>query len=248
MDSTIVKVQQRTRAYWFADGLNEILSGTFALILGVLILLKNHFQSTSLGEFFSITVNIFLLAGALSMPVLLRRAKEHITYPHSGYVAYKALTRSERVKQGLPVIMSFLLFVILIAISILVSVQTRLWAMAMIIWLPELMGIVAGVIFLRLAQQTGLLRQAVLSGVSFVTVVWLGWRSSPLLGLLSLKLTEGSGWGVMPAQVGAVMRVLMMSLYNDTAFLLIILGCAALISGVVGRLQYLKERHNVRSA
>jgi hypothetical protein len=247
MKDTLTQVQQRARAYWFADGLNEIVGGTFAALLGALILLQTSLQSAQ-ADILSTVTNMLLLAGAVSIPLLLRWMKERITYPHSGYVAYPELKPAERLKRGAPAILLALVLAVLIAGSILASPITRLWAMVCLVWMPSLMGVLVGAGIFRSARETGLTRQAWLGGLSILTALWLGWRSFPLMNLLTPALTAGRITEPMPMQTAAVMQTLMAAMYANVAFLLIIVGGAALILGVVAHVRYLKETHNVEPA
>jgi len=247
MKDTLTHVQQRARAYWFADGLNEIVGGAFAALLGMLILLQNYLQSAQ-ADILSTLTDMFLLAGVVSIPLLLRWMKERVTYPRSGYVAYPQLQPADRLKQGIPAILLALALVGLVAGSILASPITRLWAMACLVWIPSLMGVLVGTGLFRSARETGLTRQAWLGGISILTALWLGWRSFPLMHLLTPGLTAGRITEPMPSQAAAVMQILMAAMYANVAFLLIIVGGMALILGVAARVRYLKETRNVDPA
>lgn len=246
MKETLTHVQQRARAYWFADGLNEIVGGLFAATLGALIWWQSRLQDTPQADVLSTAANLFLLAGVFLLPVLLRWMKERVTYPRSGYVAYPEMKPAERLKRGIPAMLIGFLLAALIVISTLASSQTRLWAIALLIWLPTLMGVLVGGRLLQTARATGLLRQFVLGGISIVTAAWLGWRSYPLTRLLSPGLLDGSITESMPAGTAAVMQTLVTAMYSNVAILLIVVGGGVLILGAVARLRYLKETANAR--
>ena len=247
MKDTLTQVQQRARAYWFADGLYEIVSGIFAAILGGFILLESRVESgTPQADLLSNTANVFLLLGAFLTPVLLRWMKERVTYPRSGYVAYPELKTAERLRRGIPAMIIAFLLAALIATSILASAQTRLWVMESVVWLPTAMGVLFGVILIRSAQATGLSRHFLLGGVSFVTVAWLGWRTLPFMGRLSLGMFAGSGFDPMSAEAASVTQDLMTAMYSNAALWLILMGIAALVLGMVARYNYLREIKNAR--
>lgn len=248
MKDTLTQAQQRTRAYWFADGLNEIVSGIFAALYGGLILLRTRTESGIVQKDMLDTIlNIFLLVGIFLTPLLLRWMKERSTYPRSGYVAYPELKPAERLRRGIPAIITVSLLVVLLSVSIIASAQTRLYAFASMTWLPTATSVLFGVLFIRSAQANGLLRHFLLGGISIVTGIWLGWRSLPLINRLSLGLFAGDGFGPMPPETASVMQDLMTTVYSNAALLLIVIGIAAWVLGMVARAHYLRETKNARS-
>ncbi len=249
MKDTLTQVQQRARAYWFADGLNEIISGIFAALYGglILILLRTRAESgAAQKDMLSTTANIFLLVGVFLTPVLLRWMKERSTYPRSGYVAYPELKPAERLRRVIPAMIITFLLVVLLAVSMLASAHARLWVFASMTWLPTAMGVLFGVILIRSARATGLSRHFLLGCLSLVTAAWLGWRSLPLMSRLSLGLFAGDGFGPMPPETAWVMQDLMTAVYSNAALLLILMGIAALVLGMVARYNYLREIKNAR--
>ena len=245
MKDTLTQTQQRTRAYWFADGLNEIVSGIFVAILGGFILLESRAENgTPQADMLSNAANIFLLLGAFLIPVLLRWMKERVTYPRSGYVTYPELKTAERLRRGIPAMVIAFLLAVLLAIFTLASAQTRLWVMESVVWLPTAMGVLFGVILIRSAQATGLSRHFLLGCLSLVTAAWLGWRSLPLMSRLSLGLVEGNGMGPMSPEAASVTHEIMTAVYSNAALWLILMGIAALVLGMVARYNYLRETKN----
>lgn len=247
MKDTLTQAQQRARAYWFADGLNEIISGIFAALYGGLILLATRAESgTPQKDMLDTTANIFLLVGVFLIPVLLRWMKERSTYPRSGYVAYPELKTAERLRRVIPSIIIAFLLVVLLAASLLASGHVRLWLVESMTWLPTAISVLFGVLFIRSAQATGLSRHFLLGGISLATGAWLGWRSLSLMNRLSMDLFAGNGFGPMPAETAWVMQDLMTAVYSNAALLLIIMGITALVLGMLARYNYLRETKNVR--
>ena len=247
MKDPLTQVQQRARAYWFADGLNEIVSGIFAALYGGLMLLESRAESgTPQKDMLSTTGDIFLLVGVFLSIFLLRWMKERSTYPRSGYVAYPELKFAERLRRVIPIMIIVSLLVVLLAISMLASVHARLWVFASMTWLPTAISLLFGVIFIRSARETGLTRHFLLAGISLVTAIWLGWRSLPLMSRLSLGLFVGDGFGPMPPETAWVMQDLMTTVYSNAALWLIVMGIAAFILGALARYNYLREIKNAR--
>ena len=247
MKDTLTQVQQHARAYWFADGLNEIVSGIFAALYGGLILLITRAESGAPPkDMLSTTADIFLLVGVFLTPVLLRWMKERGTYPRSGYVAYPELKFAERLRRVIPAMIIAFLLVVLVATFIIASAQTRLWVFASMAWLPTAMGVLFGVIFIRSARETGLTRHFLLGSISLATAIWLGWRTLPFLSRISLGMFAGDGFGPMPPETAWVMQDLMTTVYSNAALLLIIMGIAAFILGALARYNYLREIKNAR--
>jgi hypothetical protein len=247
MKDSLTQAQQRARAYWFADGLNEIISGIFATLYGGLILLATRAKSgAAQKDMLDTTVNIFLLVGVFLTPILLRWMKERSTYPRSGYIAYPELKTAERLRRVIPVMIIAFLLVALLAASLLASAHVRLWVFTSMAWLPTAMCVLFGVFFIRSAQATGLSRHFLLGCLSLVTAAWLGWRSLPLMSRLSLGLFAGDGFGTMPLGTASVMQDLMTAVYSNAALWLILMGVSALVLGMVARYNYLRETKNAR--
>jgi len=247
MKDTLTQVQQHARAYWFADGLNEIVSGIFAALYGGLILLITRAESGAPPkDMLSTTADIFLLVGVFLTPVLLRWMKERGTYPRSGYVAYPELKFAERLRRVIPAMIIAFLLVVLVATFIIASAQTRLWVFASMAWLPTAMGVLFGVIFIRSARETGLTRHFLLGSISLATAIWLGWRTLPFLSRISLGMFAGDGFGPMPPETAIVTQDLVTTVYSNAAWLLIVMGIAAFILGALARTHYLREIKNAR--
>jgi hypothetical protein len=88
-ENKLGKIHLRTIQYWFEDGIVEMGMGGLFLLLGVYFYLqatlKNGFWAELLsGAFVLIFIGGWFLAGNF-----IRSAKERITFPRTGYVAYK---------------------------------------------------------------------------------------------------------------------------------------------------------------
>ncbi|MBN1486942.1 MAG: hypothetical protein JW981_04820, partial [Anaerolineae bacterium] len=86
MDTDVKQAQQRAYRYWYTDGLAEILGGVTFVIVGVLIYIKDLLFQSLLASVITIA---FLLLLAVGVRILIRVLKERLTYPRTGYVAYR---------------------------------------------------------------------------------------------------------------------------------------------------------------
>lgn len=98
----ISEIIKRTKRYWYVDGFSEIGIG----ILLILIILFNQavgwIHNTSVQIFMYVIVMplmIFLSSRGLNQAV--KKLKEKITYPRTGYVSYPHKTGNQRIKRVL---------------------------------------------------------------------------------------------------------------------------------------------------
>jgi Na+/glutamate symporter len=86
MNTDLRKYQDRAKKYWFIDGLAEIGLGLISIWLAILFSIENLFDQTPIRD-----LSFFLMAflGALAVRLLIKRLKEHSTYPRTGYISNK---------------------------------------------------------------------------------------------------------------------------------------------------------------
>jgi hypothetical protein len=247
MQDTLAQVQRRARAYWFADGLNEILAGLFALLLGGLLLLESRVgRETPQAQMLSSIVTMVLAMGALGLPFLLRWMKERLTYPRSGYVAHPDLRPAERLRRLLPGLGIALVLLVLLAASFIASPRVRLFSFSALLWFPAAFAFLFALLMYRTAHATGLRRQYLLSALSLAMAGYLTWRSWPLMTGLSPDMFEGNAFSSMPAEIAALTQSLMTALLAHTGLLLMVIGAAVLLLGIVARYRYLLETRDGR--
>jgi len=89
----IAATQRRALGYWFVDGVAEIAGGTAILICGALLYAAVATGIEQLG-----TLSLLVLIGAFPVTAwIVRKVKERITYPRTGYVAYPPPSRARRI-------------------------------------------------------------------------------------------------------------------------------------------------------
>jgi hypothetical protein len=88
-EKTLNKTYLRTIQYWFEDGIVELGMGGMFLLLGIYFYLEATLKDSYLAEQLSAAFLLIFLGGWYLMGKFIRSAKERITFPRTGYVAYK---------------------------------------------------------------------------------------------------------------------------------------------------------------
>ncbi len=90
MNDPIKEIQRQTQRYWYVDGLTEIGAGSLIILLGLLYLLAEILSPGNLADWLlSFGQPVIIIAGGLLVNWVVRSLKERITYPRTGYVAYR---------------------------------------------------------------------------------------------------------------------------------------------------------------
>jgi len=98
----IKRIERRTVRYGFEDGIYEIAFGAFALILGLFFLGSALAPEKSTARFiFDVGLLPVFLVGGWAANKLSRSMKQRLTYPRTGYVAYKRPEKKKRIKKAL---------------------------------------------------------------------------------------------------------------------------------------------------
>ncbi len=98
MPADIDRVMQRTRQYWYADGIPEIAIG--CLLLGVALLFG--LEAMAIPGTPGITaygLPILILVGVFVTGRLVKRFKARLTYPRTGFVSYSRPTGARRISR-----------------------------------------------------------------------------------------------------------------------------------------------------
>lgn len=98
--------QRRAIQYWYVDGSYEIGFGLLCLLLGLYFLLEKLVQGSWLSAVVDGALVLVFILGILLVNWLTRRIKERITYPRTGYVAYRR-------PAGLPRLLRLLLLMVI---------------------------------------------------------------------------------------------------------------------------------------
>jgi hypothetical protein len=90
MDDTIKEARRQSQRYWYVDGLTEIGASVLILLLGLIYLAIGLLGNSPAGEWLSgIGEPGTLLIGYFIVNAVIRQLKRRVTYPRSGYVAYR---------------------------------------------------------------------------------------------------------------------------------------------------------------
>jgi hypothetical protein len=86
----IDQVQQRVRRYWFEDGIAELATGSFFILLGLYFGIQGYFGEGSLmGGILQVSMVLVFIGGFYLERRLIHSLKNRITYPRTGYVEYR---------------------------------------------------------------------------------------------------------------------------------------------------------------
>lgn len=147
MRQDIDRAEQRSRQYWYEDGLVEIAAGCIFLAVGVLFLAEGLGALPSGASSLGLIVVVFAGMGVARRAV--RWAKERITYPRTGYVRY----RRPEGRRGYPMVT----VAVGAGMAALVAALFGL-APASLAWIPALDGLLIGGFLLYSGHSLGLAR------------------------------------------------------------------------------------------
>ncbi len=176
MTNEIDRVTQRTRQYWFSDGIVELSIGAVFLFLGIYFYLQSRLEPGS-PLLIGLQVGfVFLLIGSIGLSRrLVTKFKARLTAPRTGYVSYKRATRKQR-----------LVSVFIVCLIALVNAVLILFSSQTINWVPLISGVIVAGLWLITAVRVSMLRiyfQAILA-------LLLG----GILSLINLDLYQSLAW------------------------------------------------------
>ena len=156
MNNDLNQVAQRTRQYWFIDGLTELSVGGTFVILGLYFYFQSILPSASLILLTLQMGFVVLLFGVIFLSrYLVNKFKSGLTFPRTGYVSYKRASKKQR-------IISVSIAIIIASLIIALFLSTPL----SLNWIPAITGLIVGIVWLILAVRVGLIRfylQSILS-------------------------------------------------------------------------------------
>ncbi|MEJ2597174.1 MAG: hypothetical protein P8Z00_02515 [Anaerolineales bacterium] len=157
MSDSYKEIEQRTRRYWYVDGLAELFIGLLLLVVGLLVLAPDLLPPGSWQRLIAVASLVVIIVGGAQLGGrLVRAVKTHLTYPRTGYVNYRKPSRQRRLRN----------FLIMIPIAALWTALILILGNALIAWVPLIDGLVLGAI-LWIAGR-GLLRFYLLAGLSMI--------------------------------------------------------------------------------
>jgi hypothetical protein len=121
VDTTI----QRTRRYWYEDGLTEIAAGAIFLAISLLFAIEASApKGSKLAGISALGLPIIVLVGYWIAGRVVRALKARITYPRTGYVAYR---QAPARRKWLAAVLGALIAVGLVAIVVVSGPVSRQW-------------------------------------------------------------------------------------------------------------------------
>jgi hypothetical protein len=158
MNDDLEHVVQRTRQYWFSDGLVELSIGGIFIFLGLYFFIQSILQPGSLASLIMQAGLILAIFGAIFLGRrLVNRFKSRLTYPRTGYVTYPKASRKLR-----------LLIMSLVMVTMAIIVGLFLTSSVTINWVPAITGLIVSIIWLVSAVRVGLVRFYVQSLLSLL--------------------------------------------------------------------------------
>jgi hypothetical protein len=185
MKTELDKAVKRTQRYWHIDGLTEIAFGGICLLLCAYFYLEMVVpKGTQLSNLLGSAFLLIILTGSLLAGRFVNALKNRITYPRTGYVAYRKAGSIHRwISAGLGLIIAFL------ASSLLAASPSSLDR------LPAITGLILGAVLLYFGYKFSLMRFYILSIFSLVAGFILAFSGTGndlglviFYGLISLAL------------------------------------------------------------
>ena len=159
MKNDIDKVIQRTHRYWYEDGLAEIATGCIFVVGGLFLSMMCFARPGSpLACIIAIGFLGLFAFGGLAVSRVVKALKNRVTYPRTGYVSYR---RPESNRRRRPIVAG-----LGIALGMLSIVLSKVHALAWLVSMPMVEGLIVGGILLYLGYRLGLTRFYVLAFLS----------------------------------------------------------------------------------
>jgi hypothetical protein len=243
MKNNIELAANRTRSYWFADGLWEILLGGIFALLGIVFFSRSLLPQGSQQLFSASNLKDTILILGLSLGmVAISWLKQNITYRRTGYVAYRQEKFGARFQKYWKFIAAITGAAFLLIIMFLVFPWARAGVFYGITWIPAVIGVGFGISIIVQANQTGLKRFRFLGYLDITLGISLGILAfiHNLNNALPAQLFASPLTGLMPPEMAQATRTNMDYAYWLTAILCSGLGLSTLISGIFTLVRYLQ--------
>lgn len=154
----IAKIEKRTVQSFYEDGLTEIALGLIFLLLGGYFLAQDLApEGSALGQVLTVVFVLVIVSAGFVVNRLLRFLKRRITYPRTGYVAFKKKEPSPKRRAATAVVA----MIISASMAALYSLSPSLKLL-----FPAVNGLLFAVAVLLFANKVGLARFFVLAAAS----------------------------------------------------------------------------------
>jgi len=210
---------RRTQAYWYVDGLVEIGTGVFLMLLGIILIIEGALPADApWADTLAFVRNMTMVVGTIAVGLSVKAIKNRLTYPRTGYIAYPQPKSHEFGKYlGVAVVTAIIVSLgLVLAMKYIPVVQTMIAYLPA--WLMVWLGLILGCIYLSWGLRTGLRRFYWLAGLSLITGLVLAWQGR------GLNLIEGKSY-----------------LLTGSGIFLTVMGIGLSISGAVTLRNYLKN-------
>lgn len=190
MKTNLDELMRKTRTYWYEDGLAETLAGLFFITLSAWLLVDWSTANDAPHKWlFSPGLVVLVFAWVFSARRIIDWFKQRITYPRTGFVAYRLPPRRAR----LPLAVMAGVIGGAVAIAITVSLMYRQDIGRVI---PIVLGGGVAVLFVYLGSDLGLPRFYVQAACSLLAGLFLAWLTADMglaiglyYGLLGVAVT-----------------------------------------------------------
>ncbi len=157
MSDTYKEIEQKTRRYWYVDGLAEIFIGLLLAVTGLLVAAPEQVPAGSWLRLVAVAaIVVIIVVGGRLGGKMVKSVKARVTYPRTGYVAYRRPSRQRRLRN----------FLILLPIAALWTAVILIFGKGLIAWIPLVDGLVLGAILWYAGK--GLLRFNLMAGLSLL--------------------------------------------------------------------------------
>jgi hypothetical protein len=157
-DKITQQVEQRAMQYWVIDGIAELVMGGFFVVLGLYFGAQAALpEESAVGSMLSAAFLLVIVGGGLAGRSLIGKLKERLTYPRTGYVAYRQPSKKRR----------WLTLMVAFGMAMLVSALFAS-APASLTWIPAVSGLVIGAYWLYQGHRMGVLRFYALAALAAV--------------------------------------------------------------------------------
>ncbi len=197
MQDPVNEMIKRTQRYWYVDGISEIGVGVLFVLLGLSFFVIAWLAPLSplQGWIVAIGQPLLVILGMWIIRRIIVWAKEHITYPRTGYVVYQRSSGVRRWQRA-------------IRAGVIAAVAgggvALLQGVIGVDWVPVVSGVLLGMAMLVLNLRLGLLRFGLLA---LYAVVWgLVTAALQLPSTLSAGVFFG-GFGLFWAISGTIVLI-----------------------------------------
>jgi hypothetical protein len=182
MTDDLKKPQLRAIQYFYADGSFEFSFGGLCLLLAIYFTIQAAAPKSLLSNILDMGFILIVLGGSFLINRLVQALKERVTYPRTGYVAYK---REYGLKRGVRLAMGMLIGALLSAFTIIAITKSP----NVMDWMPGITGLIFAAVIAWLGYRSALPRFYLVALA--VLLISVGLASSGIGNMSGLALVYG---------------------------------------------------------